>query len=188
MEAAGNTVFGQSPSGPSEVCQTRAVDTIPLADGDVGWVFPELDDAGEVLDLLRRADSEIRLLADHLRVRASWTGSGIEFHRLEWGQASLFGCAETDDVSFIVELWVPNCCARDLRAGPPWEVEGGDLGALRRIGRLWDALDRGGGSSAVRHTVGRGAGIAGCGHMLRQRGVAESPRSWRPRDPRRGHT
>jgi hypothetical protein len=155
------------------------VDTIPLADGDVGWVFPELDDAGEVLDLLRRADSEIRLLADHLGVRASWTGSGIEFHRLECGQASLFGCAETDDVSFIVELWVPHNRASDLQLGPSWEVDGEisvrcDAPADCGMHSIEEAAPR-----QFDTPLGAALALLEVATWLRQRGVAESSRSSR---------
>jgi hypothetical protein len=62
-----------------------AVKTIALSDGDLRWVFPGLDDTADVLDLVRQADAEIRLLADHLGVRPGWTGSGIEFHRMPSG-------------------------------------------------------------------------------------------------------
>ena len=37
----------------------------PLADGDVRWVFPALEDTGNVLALLHAADRQIRMLASH---------------------------------------------------------------------------------------------------------------------------
>jgi hypothetical protein len=77
------------------------VETIALPDGDLRWVFPDLEDTDEVLDLVHRAAAEIRLLADHLGVRPSWTGSGIEFHRLPSGPTFLLGSAEAGDVSFV---------------------------------------------------------------------------------------
>jgi hypothetical protein len=163
------------------------VDTIPLAEGEVRWVFPALDDTSDVLDLLRRADGEIRLLADHLGVRASWTGTGIEFHRLEWGQASLFGCAETGDVSFIAELWVPHRFALDPQSGPPWEVEGeisvrcdapADCGMHPIEEMAPQQFD------TPLHTTQALLRVA---TWLRERGMAEPPSSWRQRDPRRDH-
>ncbi len=57
------------------------METIPLADGDLRRVFPELVDELQVRDILRRAAGCIGQLADHLGVRPSWTGSGLEFHR-----------------------------------------------------------------------------------------------------------
>jgi len=79
------------------------VEAIALAAGDIGWVFPQLDNPSQVLQALSAADAHMRRLADHLGVTPSWTGSGLEYHRLE-GVTDLFGCAETGDVSLVAEL------------------------------------------------------------------------------------
>ena len=161
--------------------------TIPLAEGDVRWVFPELDDTGEVLDLVRRADAQIRVLAGHLGVRASWTRSGIEFHRLEWGQASLFGCAEAGDVSFVAQLWFPRRCATDLGVGPPWEVDG-------EISVRCDArVDCGphfieeAPAREFDSPLAATRTLLEVATWLREHAMAEPLDSWRQRDTRSGH-
>jgi hypothetical protein len=108
------------------------VKTIALSDGDLRWVFPGLDDTADVLDLVRQADAEIRLLADHLGVRPGWTGSGIEFHRMPSGQSSLFGCAEVGEVSFVVDLnsWDEHGCAGVGPGGISVSLLDGALGAF----------------------------------------------------------
>jgi len=117
MTAAGAITDGGCPG------QTGSVETIGLLEGDVRWVFPGLKAPDEVLDVLKRADEQMLQLAGHLRVRPSWTGSGIEFHLLERGHASLWGCVEAGGVSFVAELWCPRPWSFDSSVGPPWEVE-----------------------------------------------------------------
>jgi hypothetical protein len=60
-----------------------AVKAIPLANGDLHWVFPQLADPAEVFEVLLRADAQLRRLADHLGVRPGWTGSGLEYLMLD---------------------------------------------------------------------------------------------------------
>lgn len=104
---------------------------IPLDEGDLRWVFPELADHRRVLDILHRAAGCMEQLADHLGVRPSWTGTGLEFCIFPARQtAHLLGCAETGEVSFIAELTPPR--PKYLGDGviteppppPPWSVEG----------------------------------------------------------------
>lgn len=154
--------------------------------GDLRWVFPDLDDPGEVLELAYQADAEIRLLAEHLGVRPSWTGSGVEFHRMPSGQSSLFGCAETaDDVSFVVDL---NAWDRGGNAtvGPPWEVHG-EIG-VRCDGRVDCGMHSV--EQVERHAespLEAARALLEVATWLRQRGVAEPLELWRQRDERSGH-
>jgi hypothetical protein len=162
-----------------------AVETIALSDGDLRWVFPDLNGTGDVLELVRQADAEIRLLAEHLGVLPGWTGSGIEFHRMPSGQSSLFGCAEAGDVSFAVDLTAWDRYG-SAWVGPPWEVAGeiavrcdapADCGmhpieeAKRQVDSPLEA------ARALREVA----------TWLRQRAVAEPLESWRQRDTRSGH-
>lgn len=163
------------------------METIPLADGDLCWVFTEMEDTAEVSDLVRHADTQIRQLADHLGVRPSWTGSGIEFHRLEWGQTLLFGCAEASEVSFVAQLWFPRRCASDMTVGPPWTVDGEIT--VRCDGRVdcgphyieeFPPHEFDSPSAAAR-------ALLEVAIWLRERGITEPLETWRQRDARSGH-
>ena len=152
------------------------METIPLGDGDPRWVFGETARIDDVLQLVREADAEILRLAAHLGVRASWTGSGIEYHRMP-GRTALFGCAEAGDVSFAVELssWQPG-------GVPPWEVEAevsvrcdayNDCG-MHRI----EAIDE----QSFDSPVGAARALLEAATWVRRRGMAEPLTSWRQRD------
>jgi hypothetical protein len=163
------------------------VETIPLADGDLRWVFPGLDETGEVLTLVRQADLQIRQLAEHFAVRASWTGSGIEFHRLERGQASLFGSVEPGEVSFVAQLWFPRRCGWDQRVGPPWEVDGEisvrcDAAIDCGLHLIEDMSPR-----QFDSPLEAARALLKVATWLRLRGTAEPLGSWRQRDSPRGH-
>jgi len=164
------------------------VETIALADGDVRWVFPQLDNLSQVREALTVADADMRRLAGHLGVTPSWTGSGLEFHRGA-GVTDLFGCAETGEVSFVAEL-DSGILGPELRTdgGPPWEVSA-------EIAVRCDAqIDCG------MHTIEEwptsrydsplhvAAGLARAVHWLLDRGTAEPPSSWRGRDRLSGHS
>ncbi|MBV1851885.1 hypothetical protein [Catellatospora tritici] len=162
------------------------MEIIALSDGDLGWVFPGLHDAGEVSDLLRQADAQIRLLADHLGVRPSWTGSGIEFHRLPQGQTDLFGCAEKDDVSFTVGLGSFNR-GGSSGVGPPWDIDSSI--EVRCDGRvdcgmhsIEEASER-----QVDSPLEAARALLEAVIWLRNRAVAEPLESWRQRDVLSGH-
>ncbi len=165
------------------------MESIPLAEGDLGWVFPELADEREVRGILRRAAWCIEQLADHLGTRPSWTGVGLEFHRdPDQHSADLFGCAETADVSFVAELTLPRDPVEWVPlARPPWSVEGHvsvrcdarvDCGMhvieTRPVAEHADPIDAAGNLLAV-------------ATWLLQRGTEEPARSWRQRDSLSAH-
>jgi hypothetical protein len=58
------------------------MEAIPLAEGDLRWVFPDLVDEAEIREILRQAAGCVEQLAGLLEVRPSWTGGGLEFLRL----------------------------------------------------------------------------------------------------------
>ncbi|MCX5010346.1 hypothetical protein OG765_04980 [Streptomyces sp. NBC_00555] len=95
------------------------MDTIPLSQGDLRWVFPDVENPDAVRNVLCEADARIRALAEHLGVRASRTGSGLEFHRVQGIEAAgVFGFVEAAGVSFAADLYFPRRCLWDLRWGP----------------------------------------------------------------------
>jgi hypothetical protein len=165
------------------------VETIPLADGNLRWVFPELVDEPQVLDILQRAAGCIEQLADHLGVRPCWTGSGLEFHRFPDQQtATLFGCAETTEVSLVAELRLP----RDpiewvVTPPPPWLVDA-EISV-----RCEAAIDCGMHAIETKpdsehaSPVDAANGLLTATTWLLHRGTEEPASSRRQRDPRSGH-
>lgn len=162
------------------------MEPIPLADGDLRWVFPELNEESQVLDILHRAAGCIEQLADHLGVRPCWTGSGLEFHRLPGQQtATLFGCAETTEVSLVAELRLPQDPIEwVVTAPPPWLV---DAEISVRCGAVVDC-----GMHTIETTresehvsaLDAANGLLTVTTWLLRRGTEEPTSSWRQRDPR----
>jgi hypothetical protein len=155
------------------------MEAIPLADGDLRWVFPELADESRVRDVLRQAAARVEELADHLGVRPSWTGSGLEFIRLPGQEAAtLFGCAETTDVSLVAELskasgeWVVDA---EISVRCDGAADCGTHGIETRPG------------SAHATAVDAANGLLTATTWLLHRGIEEPPGSWRRRDTRSGH-
>src|SRR5215475_13760202 len=155
------------------------MENIRLSDGELRWVFPGLPDTAGV-------SAQIRLLANHLAVRPGWTGSGTEFHRLPSGATSLFGCAERDDVTFVVELGSFDRCG-SASVGPPWIVEGEiAVGCDARVECGTHPVER----TAERlyeSPLEAAAAVLEVATWLRRRGFDEPLDQWRQRDPRRGH-
>lgn len=99
-------------------------EAIPLAQGDVRWVFPDLDDPAVVSGGLSEADALMRRVAAHLGVRAGMTGSGLEYHRVEGVTLQgVSGMAEVSGVSFAAELGLPRRCLWGAPISALWEVE-----------------------------------------------------------------
>jgi hypothetical protein len=163
------------------------VETIALADGDLAWVFPHMEDPERVLAALSAADADMRKLADHLGVRPSWTGSGLEFHRAA-GIADVCGYAETDEVSFLAELQSGTLDAEQYsRGGPPWEVTAeiavrcdadNDWG-MHTI-EAWPA-------SCHDSPLEAATALAHAARWLLDRGTTEPVTYWREHDLNRGH-
>jgi hypothetical protein len=164
-----------------------AVKAIPLANGDLHWVFPQLADPAEVFEVLLRADAQLRRLADQLGVRPGWTGSGLEYRRHEH-VTDIAGFAETVDVSFGVELWSPRTELLEAPpSGPPWEVDAAI--SVRCDGRLDCGM----------HTIEElpqaqyalpleaASGVLDAAMWLRERGAAKPLRWWRERDRHSRH-
>lgn len=99
--------------------------SIPLSEGDLRWVFPDLADQDEVRTLLERADEQLRRLAALCDVQAGWASPGLGYDRSE-GPTDLMSYVDPPDVSFLAELTSPpplewiEWDSRDY--GPPWEV------------------------------------------------------------------
>jgi hypothetical protein len=165
------------------------METIPLADGDLRWVFPDLVDEPEVRDILRQAAARIEQLAGHLEVRPAWTGSGLEFHRYPGrSAASVWGCAETDEVSLIVELAVPTNPIEWTPTAPPrWQVDA-------RIAVRCDSPSDCGmhdietkAASVQSSPRDAAESLLAMSTWLLRRGTEEPPSSWRQRDQSSGH-
>jgi hypothetical protein len=183
------------------------VKTIPLAEGDLRWVFPGLKDPTKALERLAEADTNMRRLADHLGVTPSWTGSGLEFHCFNgaldafyppgpWPLGpqvvlsdvpALFGCAETGEVSFITELESLAAHEGRARPGPPWGVHA--QVAVRCDGRSDCGMH-----VIEEHETGpydsplaAAEGLVVATRWLLDRGTTELASSWREREPLSRH-
>lgn len=164
------------------------VKSVPLADGDLRWVFPALDDAPQVMATLAAADADMRRLAAHLGVKPGWTGSGLEFSCLP-AVTDMGGFAETSDVSFTADL-MSGVVNIELRrdGGPPWEVSA-------QIAVRCDAVIDCGMHAIEEWPFSRhesaleaAAALARAVRWLLDRGTAEPPGSWRYRDRLSGHS
>jgi hypothetical protein len=160
------------------------VETVPLADGDLRWVFPDMTEHSAIKPILAEAAECIERLARQMGVRASWRGSGLEFQRFpqQDSLADLSGYAETGDVTFFAEIDVPRHPTEwTMTPPPPWLVEASiavrcdadiDCGMHtieERTGSYDTALD------AAR-------ALASMTHWLLDRGTTTSPTAWRALD------
>jgi hypothetical protein len=182
------------------------VKTIPLAEGDLRWMFPGLEDPTKVLERLAEADGNMRRLADHLAVTPSWTGSGLEFHcfndaldalppgpwplgpqRVLSQVPKLFGCAGIGEVSFVAELESMNVGEGRVHPGPPWGVR------AQITTRCDGRIDCGEHVIEEQPTgphdspLAAAAGLAAATGWLLDRGTTELASSWRERDLLSGH-
>lgn len=170
------------------------MEVIALADGDLVWIFPHLDNPQQVHAALSEADADIRRLAEHLGVRPGWTGSGLEFDRYGGRTFDLHGFAETADVSFLAEL-EPGAVQPDQpdqpgRARLTWEVtaqiavrcdgQAGSVDCGMHTIEAWPAS---------RHYLPLQAAtaLARAARWLLDRGTAEPVTYWRQHDPDSGH-
>lgn len=156
-----------------------AVQAIPLAEGDLRWVFPDLVEVDPVLAVLRLAQARIERLADHL----GRPGAGLVFDHLPGAPyAGLSALAEFEEVAFLVHVSLPRDPHRNvLRPPPPWQVEGEisvRCDAIRDCGRHEIETVE----SAHDTPLDAAGGVLTVAGWLFDRGTAEAHASWRKRD------
>jgi hypothetical protein len=86
------------------------MEQVPLRQGELRRVFPDLADTGPVWEVLAAADAGLREL-----------GGELVHHEL-FGVASLGGYVERGDRELVASLGFPRRCAWERRWGPPWQV------------------------------------------------------------------
>ncbi|MFD9123386.1 hypothetical protein [Kitasatospora sp. NPDC059571] len=100
---------------------------VPLADGDLRWVFPEPAAPRRITGLLAETDALVRELAERTAPQAgpgARPGDGLAYHTvLGRPLAGVFGLVPVGDVVLRAGLFFGRRCAWDLRSGPPWTVE-----------------------------------------------------------------
>ncbi|WP_158842290.1 hypothetical protein [Saccharothrix deserti] len=155
------------------------MEAIPLAEGDLRWVFPDLVDVDPVLDVLRLAAARVERLADHL----GRPGTGLVFDHLPGAPyAGLSGLAEIEEVAFHVHVAPPRDPHRHvLTPPPPWQVEGEisvRCDAIRDCGRHEIETVE----SAHDTPLDAANGVLTVAGWLFDRGTTEPHASWRKRD------
>ncbi|MFE2755040.1 hypothetical protein ACFXGA_23860 [Actinosynnema sp. NPDC059335] len=155
------------------------MEAIPLAEGDLRWVFPDLVDVDPVLDRLRRAGARVERLA----VRLGRPGTGLVFDHLPGAPyAGLSALAEIDEVAFRVHVSLPRDPHRDVVSPPPpWQVEGEisvRCDAIRDCGRHEIETVE----SAHDTPLAAADGVLAVAGWLWDRGTSEPHASWRRRD------
>ncbi|MFD1150965.1 hypothetical protein [Saccharothrix hoggarensis] len=155
------------------------MEAIPLAEGDLRWVFPDLVDAGPVLDVLRQAAARVERLAGHL----GRPGGGLVFDHLPGAPyAGLSGRAEAEELAFDVRVSAPRDPHRHvLTRPPPWRVEGEisvRCDAIRDCGRHEIETVE----SAHGTPLDAANGVLSVAGWLYDRGTTEPRGSWRRRD------
>jgi hypothetical protein len=155
------------------------VEAIPLAEGDLRWVFPDLIDVDPVLDVLRQAAVRVERLAGHL----GGPGAGLVFDHLPGAPyAGLSAFAEIEEVAFRVHVSPPRDPHRHvLTLPPPWQVEAEisvRCDAIRDCGRHEIETVE----SAHDTPLDAADGVLTVAGWLYQRGTTEPQASWRKRD------
>jgi hypothetical protein len=155
------------------------VEAIPLAEGDLRWVFPDLVEVDPVLDVLRQAAARVELLAGRL----GRPGLGLVFDHLPGAPyAGLSGLAELEEVTFLVHVSLPRDPLRHvLIPPPPWQVEGEisvRCDAIRDCGRHEIETVE----SAHGSPLDAANGVLAVAGWLYDRGTTEPHAAWRRRD------
>lgn len=165
--------------GACGAAHSSDVEAIPLAEGDLRWVFPDLVDVDPVLDRLRLAGARVERLAVHL----GRPGTGLVFDHLPGAPyAGLSALAEFEEVAFRVHVSLPRDPHRDVFSPPPpWQVEGEisvRCDAIRDCGRHEiETVD-----SAHDTPLAAADGVLAVAGWLFDRGTSEPHGSWRRRD------
>ncbi|MGM1059202.1 hypothetical protein [Saccharothrix sp. Mg75] len=151
---------------------------IPLADGDLRWVFPHLADVEAVLDVLTGASALVERLGAHLGRPGT-----LAFDHLPGAPyAGMSGVVRTDEVTFEVRLLVPrDPHDRVLRAPPPWQVTGEvsvRCDSVRDCGR--HEIETVEAECATPADTAKG--VLSVAEWLLERGTAVPPTAWRERD------
>ncbi|KOX27996.1 hypothetical protein ADK67_13000 [Saccharothrix sp. NRRL B-16348] len=152
---------------------------IPLVEGDLRWVFPDLVEVEAVLTVLRLAEARVERLAGRL----GRPGAGLVFDHLPGAPyAGLSALAEFEEVAFHVHVSLPRDPHRNvLRPPPPWQVEGEisvRCDAIRDCGR--HEIESVG--SAHDTPLDAADGVLTVAGWLLDRGTAQPHASWRKRD------
>ncbi|WP_033441469.1 hypothetical protein [Saccharothrix sp. NRRL B-16314] len=155
------------------------MEAIPLAEGDLRWVFPDLIDVDPVLDVLRLAAARVERLSGHLGI----PGAGLVFDHLPGvPYAGLSALTEIDEVAFRVHVSPPRDPHRHVLAlPPPWQVEGEisvRCDAIRDCGRHEIETVE----SAHGTPLDAAGGVLTVAGWLYERGTSEPHASWRRRD------
>ncbi|MEV8438138.1 hypothetical protein AB0425_12240 [Actinosynnema sp. NPDC051121] len=155
------------------------MEAIPLAEGDLRWVFPDLVEDGPVRAVLRLAAARVEELAGHL----GRPGTGLVFDHLPGAPyAGLSARAEFEEVAFLVHVSLPRDPHRNvLSPPPPWLVEGEisvRCDAIRDCGRHEIETVE----SAHDTPLDAADGVLTVAGWLFDRGTAEPHGSWRRRD------
>lgn len=104
--------------------RVSGVERIAWADGDLRWVFHDLEDPGDIPANLTQAERLVRDMAGRLGVRAGLRGAsgcGLEFERVDGlTMPSLEGVVQVGEIWFRASVFHPMGCAWGDPKGPPW--------------------------------------------------------------------
>ena len=95
--------------------------TVPLAEGDPTWVFPEESVTQALMRSLAASSDRLVEIAGLLPGgQAGWSGTGLEYNVLPpSGKCCLYGWAENPQVTFTVEMTPPGFTGPETVG---WEV------------------------------------------------------------------
>lgn len=153
-------------------------EAIPLRQGNLRWVFPNLEDPGPVSNLLSHADDLISDLARHLASPGRHECS-LEYVRIDGiTLPGVYGRVETGDVSFSIGMGTPRRCLWDQRFGPPWQVTATVEVTCEQCAECGLHIVEEHIESS-RTTLQAARALVTAAHWLRERGTAEPAGSWR---------
>jgi hypothetical protein len=163
------------------------VKTVPIAEGDPAWVFPEEVVTSALAESLSASSDRVRQVATLLPAgRAGWSGSGLEYWLYPSGKRCLSGVAENPQVSFTVDLIPPDFYPG--ASSSDWQVTA-DISVRCDAEADWGmhAVESCT-PQACREAEDAVAAVETATRWLLDRCRAVPPADWRTRDPRSGHT